>query len=316
MRHVRCVAVAAIALSLWTSVAASQGVNEPRESPHLFALELKAPRALTAWLESVRGGTFSSTVVSEPLEPGRIDHQHLGQPGITPIVLRSELTELAPLLAIALGPDPSTLDGDILIMDFNHRAARELSFMNARLTEIGFGPFDARSPAPCTSQVTLAAEAVRWPAGPWPSPNARLERVPRCSSADFEVSIPGLEEAMKSVTRIDSIRLERPVAEALSRVPRASSGWRCRNIRLTLLPAHTAALEQWRRELVTKGASESDRTLELHLRSGGRDVLVLRARGVELVALQDERLEAGSATDARMIADFSVRQWELVSAPR
>lgn len=266
-----------------------------------FAIELTAPRAAHIFVQGVAGGQAVSEVVSEGVTPGGIGKKQVGGVAFTPITVRGNAAELLTAFQAALDKPAIAFDGSILTMNFDFKTLEEMSFTSARVTQIVLSALDASSKEATTLELTLAPEQVRVRRGGGPQFAPDRSEVEKGGSLGFHLQMPGLDDAMSHVMRVDAVRM----------MQGAAGKWQNGNIVLTIPLAHAEELIRWRQQLLAGRSTALDKTLDVHLFAGAKELLLLHASGVSLVSMR----EVNAPSSERVVqAELIVQHWEAGQA--
>lgn len=284
-------------------------------TPGRYGMELTAPTSTQLYIQSVAGGEMASDVVVADVGPDNIAKKHLPNVKFTPITVRGTAPELLTAFRAALDQPALAFDGRLVSLDFNYKVQAQQSFTRAQISQIVLSALDASSKEPATAEITLAPEQVRYSTGGDASFGSgtmtKLAKAP--VAVGFQLQMPGLDDAMSHVTRVESIRMMQTLMPSSIEYARSAPGrWQNGNIVLTLPLAHAAELSKWRQQLLTGQSATLDKTLDLHLFAGTNQLLVLHASGVSLVSMRE--VKAASNDQSLVQAELIVQHWDVVPA--
>ena len=279
-----------------------------------FGVELTAPQTAHLFVQSVAGGEPASAVVKGTVAAGSIaKKQEIGE-RFSPITLRGNAVELLSAFQPAFDQRPVSFDGRILTVDFNDKVLEQTTFVRAEITQLVLSALDASSRDAPTVELTLTPEQVRRSTGANGQSFPYTSKIQKAGPILFELRMPGLDEAMKYVMRVEAIRLLQRGPAAVGGMSaeyaqRARLGSEGGNIVLTIPAAHAGELMQWRKQLVAGSNSSLDKTLDLQLLTPSKGLLlVLHASGVSLVNIRDV---SSPSSESRVQAELSVQHWNV-----
>jgi len=279
-----------------------------------FGIELTAPQAAHLFAQSVTGGELASDVGKGTVAPGSIvKKQEIGV-RFSPITLRGNALELLSAFQTAFDQRPVWFDGRIVTVDFNDKVLDQTTFLRAGITQIVLSALDASSRDAPTVELTLTPEQVRRSTDANGQSFPYTSKVQKAGPVLFELRMPGLDDAMKHVMRVESIRLLQRAPASVGGVSaeyaqRAPGGLETGNIVLTIPAAHAGELTQWRQQILAGRSSSLDKTLDLQLLTASKGLLlVLHASGVSLVNMREV---SSPSSESRVQAELSVQHWNV-----
>ena len=282
-----------------------------------YGVELTAPRAAHFFVQSVAGGEPVSDVVSASVSAGSIVKKQVGNVRFAPITLRGSAPELLTAFQSALGQSPAWFDGSIVTMDFNDKVLEQTTFVRAAITQIVLSALDASSKEATTVELTLVPELVRRELRTSGQSFSYKSQAEKAEQLGFRLVMPGLDDAMSHVMRVESVRMMRRAIAGVGGVSaeyaqRAPGGWEYGNIVLTIPLAHAGELAQWRQQLLAGRSSAVDKTLDLQLLTASREpLLALHASGVSLVSVREVK---SASCQSCVQAELVVQHWDVGQA--
>jgi hypothetical protein len=322
MRYTRSAILAAVTL-LVAGVAAAQTPPPPTTPDKQlyvagkFALEITSPSTAQVWVQSVEGGHAVSDVVLEKVGTDQIQRKHLAGVKYTPITIRSRDPELLRPFVAALDQPGLTFDGRILSVNFNESAVSELSFSRGVVTQIVLSAFDGASKDPGKVEITISPEETRTtPVRDGKFSGLAGKTSEKLAPLGIQLSMAGLDAALSHVTRVETITMMHTgMGAGVGEYARALPGkWESGNIVLNVPVAYAKDLYEWQKEVQLGRADAVQKTLDLHLLAGGKEMLVLHANGVALVSLRGDEIVPANASEHVVKAELSVKGYQVSSA--
>jgi hypothetical protein len=234
-----------------------------------YALELDGQ--LAGWAPQVSGGAAHAEVITETT--GR---KHIGAVRYDDIVLGCG-AGMSKAFYDWVG-DASNLSsgvhhkhGALLSCDFDGKLMSRLDWLDGLITAVSFPALDAASKDTAALTVKIAPGVTRSRQGDGSRVSLALNRPAIWLGANFRLSIDGLDEACKHVTRIEPISITRQLISEAAGDLRPSSNVIGRvsmgDLVVTLPEARAQKFYDWFEEFVTRGNNsghmEKNGTLEL-----------------------------------------------------
>ncbi|GAC1653440.1 MAG: hypothetical protein NVS4B3_16530 [Gemmatimonadaceae bacterium] len=281
--------------------------------------EVSAPTSATPLImapaTSVVGGVAVGVVVEEKPGPDKVSRKHLAGVKYEDLAVRADLGQLGPLIKRALDNSVERFNATLTVVDATGKTQEVTQVVNAIVSGIDISNPDATTRDACFAVVTLAPTYTKRNANPGAPPSPPAHRS-TCHRASFRLSIPGLEEAAKVVSKIEGLTMKRKVVEGPGGERRdggiTADQWEASNVTLTLPPTHAQALYAWFDDFVIKGNAARDqlKTLDVEfLDQASKPVLTLHGTGVGVVSLRT----VDAAGVRHVEAQLFVEQWKVTS---
>jgi hypothetical protein len=299
--------ISGIALSLLVGLGQSPS-NKRSYVAGRFAMVLDGSSDID-FLRSVDGGTAVGDVLVEAGQDGVLRKQ------ITGVRYEDITMTLGAPLSRAFGEwvsafvsnKSSRKSGAILAADFDYIERSRLEFKNALITEVGFPALDAASKEPCFMTVKLQPESTARIAGSGRKIEPKTQK--KWLPANFRLTIDGLEEPTRRVTKVDAITIKQKVVEGGR--PELDVG----DLRVTFPESHAKAIYDWHEDFCIKGNNGSDKELAGNLQYLGPDLqevlFTLKLQSIGIFKMAPERADAGSENLSRARAEMYCETAEL-----
>jgi hypothetical protein len=249
-------------LGSWTSDA--QAATAQR-APSAGSVALELDGTFIDYLKSVEGGNAFADVMPEAVGLDLIQRKRPGPVKFEDVVfevpLGGDMKPLTNWITEMLTKSPTPKNGAIVYADFNNAEVKRLEFFNAFLTEVMLPAGDASSPAVASLTLRITPQSTRL-AGPSGKqlPSVRLKSK-QVLSSNFRVSIHGLEEACKRISKVERVSAKRlRVASAATRGGvKSPSLLDCSMVSITLQEADAGPFYAWFSDMVLKGNQGGER---------------------------------------------------------
>jgi hypothetical protein len=228
-----------------------------------------------------RGGAELGPETAKPLEKENAAAARASSstPRWTPFVMRASPVALEPLVRAALeanaSSQPRSFNGAFTVADFNYKAESRLGFDRAVVSRVDFCTLDATSREPCSVDITLEPETVRWSKAGGEDIRERVGgKTKPCLQSSFRVTIAGLDGG-QAVSKVEGLTILSQRASQNS--SRAATGGATRavsgsppvseysNVRLTVPVARAASLQDWAAAVLRGGTKELVKEVRIEL---------------------------------------------------
>lgn len=286
-----------------------------------YALELGGVAA--GFLASATGGDAVGSVVIEGTAGGSAwPNKHLGNVSYEDIqitVTHAPTGALLDWINGFLGTKAPSMDGAILILDFNHHVVERLEFTNARISQITVPALDGSSKAAVALAISFRPELTRRVTGSGTALNLTRTAAP-LSSGMFRLSLDKLDTS--GVASIDAITISQALVRdeiGILRGPVDVAGnLDVTNVRFMVSAAKAEPFWAWHEDFVIKGnndeAAERNGELTLLAVDAQTSLLTFGFAGVGVVRVSS-LADLGKSTDviARTTVEVYVEQVSLKS---
>ena len=286
-----------------------------------FALEVDG--ASVGVLNGYAGGTVGAEVVEEGAGEGGVIGKHLGRLQYEDLSLITNSTLLKPpfsnWVADTLGRNFMPHDGFVRALDQNSKLTRETQFSDGLLTEVGFPSFEGGGKEAALFRFLIKPRKLEVKAGDGGSIAVPMAKGKAALSSSYRLTIDGLANAVKKVSKIDAFRVKMQVLYFGDEgcAPQEFGAGPLAIDDLVIHCAESAAKElyDWQEEFVIKGAcdgqskGERSGTLELLSADFKTVLLTIQFKGL---GLHDLSLEArGNESISQVVARMYCEQVAL-----
>jgi len=218
-------------------------------------------------------------------------------------------------LAASMNGARPTKSGALLESDNDGNLRNKLAFSNAVISDITFPALDATSGKNSVSlTVTLSPEKTTRSAPSGKADSKMGAKNKAWIQSNFRVSIPGLEDATRSVSKVDALSVRfKTVSNAVGATreyQRTPAGADISNLVITVPESRAASLYKWQEEFLVQGkngdANEKTATIELLDASMKGVLFTLSLKGVGLVSVASAPVEAGQESVRNVQAEMYV----------
>ncbi len=170
-------------------------------------------------IRSIDGGAIKAEVIVEKVDnvPGTIAHKHVGQPKygdikVSMLVSSDTSPGIHEWIESTLAMKYQRKSGELQAADFKRDVRQVREFKDALLTEIGFPACDASSKDPAYMTLKFAPETTRNIKGSGKIENPVDVRQKMWIPANFRLSIEGLDEDSRRVSKIEAFTVKQSTA--------------------------------------------------------------------------------------------------------
>lgn len=281
-----------------------------------FMLSLDGQPA--GFVQSFEGGMARGAVATQAGGTSLLTKKAIASVVYEPIKFRAPVGSMSPqfwsLLGGMLSGDHKRMNGEIAVADFSGAVQRRVVFQNALVSELNIPALDGASKEMAYVDVTLAPEHTSMQEGGGAKVGTELMKTAQKRSllANFRLSIDGLEQACKRVSKVEALVVKQSVqTDAIGserEFMRAPGKIEIPNLVFTVPVADAAELQKWHKDFVIDGNNGDDKerggTLELLTPDLASSLLVLKFSNLGIFALSPVAAAAGSDAVARMQAEL------------
>lgn len=228
--------------------------------PGHFALELDGVSA--GYARNIQGGGAVADVIQEKVGADHLVHKHVGAVHYDDIVVTCG-AGMSRAFYDWVG-QASTLqgarkDGAVIVYDNGNKEVSRLNWYSGLITEIDFPALDARSKDAFSMTIKISPEYTRSVKGG--GNQAVLKPHKSLVTSGFRLTIDGLEEACKYVSRIEPIAFVQKLTKVATGASRDYSNELAAaelgNLLITLPESRAKAFYDWFEDFVIRGNSGS-----------------------------------------------------------
>lgn len=232
-----------------------------------FALELDGQ--FVGFLKSADGGFPKGEVVTELVGPSSpFPSKHLTSLKYQDIAIQCDPSLPKPLfdwISAALNKSYVRKNGAIITADFDYKERSRLQFNQALISEIGLPACDAASKDAGFLTVTFGPEFTTPSAGKGVSVTGAVgsKQQKNWSSGNFRLRIQGLEDACKSVSKIEALVIKQTLAQnqvgEMRDYQKEPAKMEFSNLVITVAESQAGPFYAWFEDFAVKGNNGQDR---------------------------------------------------------
>ena len=189
-----------------------------------FALELDGKQEVSLF-RSIEGGGVKADVMTYQFGDHKgkeafLKTHSLGKPKFEDIKLQVGMSMSIPFyfwMKAFFAGDPMRKNGAIIAADFYYKERARRTFTDAMISELTFPKLDGSDKNACYMNITMSVESITFEKGTGHALPAQAQKFDRdqkhWTANNFELTIAGLEDACKRVTKVDAITIKQKVME-------------------------------------------------------------------------------------------------------
>jgi phage tail-like protein len=295
---------------------------------------------MAGWVQSIAGGHATSDVVTEKVGaapykvapdkvgPDNIQKKHVANVKYEDITVNCGTgmsRNFYDWIKASFDHQYSRKNGAVITADYNGKEVTRLDWFNGLITEVGFPALDGASKDAAKMSIKISPETTRMTAHSGGSMGRTYKNDQTIQKkwlpANFRLQIDGLD--CSRVNKIEAITVKLAPAGNQVGVERAISGvppqLQVSNLLVTLAETHAAAFYKWHQDMMIKikdqSTNERRGTLAYLTANLQEAIFTLTFRGLGILKLTPEKVEAGSENIRRVKAEMYCRDIGFVHAP-
>jgi hypothetical protein len=259
-------------------------------------------------IKSVEWGNVTADVITEKVGSDHYQHKHIGSPKYEDITVTcgSGMSKaLSEWIQQSFDLKHARNDGAIHVADFDGNVRQTVNFHQALISEVGFPALDSAGKEGCAVTVKISPEMARSVKG---NGKISVDKFPvgkgeqkKWTNANFRLSIKGLEEACKKISKVEALTLKQKVIDNTfgeTRSPeKVAASVEVPNLVVTLQESHAEQFYKWHEDFVINGLNdvgcEKEATLE-YLTPDFKTLFTLNFFGLGIFKITADKLDAGN----------------------